>query len=40
MEIKEVYALFGLAVYLIQCFERQLAVTVATVCLSDPDTVT
>jgi len=40
MEIKEVYALFGLAVYLIQCFERQLAITLATVCLSDPDAVT
>ena len=40
MEVKEVYALFGLTVYLIQCFERQLAITLATVCLSDPDTVT
>lgn len=40
MEIEEVYALFGLAVYLIQCFERQLAITLATICLSDPDTLT
>ncbi len=39
MEIKEVYALFGLTVYLIQCFERQLAITLAAVCLSDPDDV-
>lgn len=39
MEIKEVYAFFGLTVYLIQCFERQLAITLATVCLSAPDTV-
>lgn len=40
MEIKEVYALVGLTVYFIQCFERQLAITLVTVCLSDPDTVT
>lgn len=38
MEIKEVYALFGLTVYIIQCFERQLAITIATVCLSHHDT--
>lgn len=40
MEIKEVSALFGRVVYFIQRFERQLGITLATVCLSDPDTVT
>jgi uncharacterized protein YutE (UPF0331/DUF86 family) len=40
MEIKEVSALFGRAVFFIQCFERQLGITLATVCLSDPDAVT
>ncbi|HYT45612.1 MAG TPA: hypothetical protein VEP90_25025 [Methylomirabilota bacterium] len=40
VEYKEVYATFGLAVYLAQCFERQLGITLATVCLSDPDSVT
>jgi hypothetical protein len=35
-EYKEVYATFGLAVYLAQCFERQLAITLSTVCGSDP----
>ncbi len=40
MEYKEVYAVFGLTSYLVQCFERQLAITLSTVCLADPDTVT
>src|SRR2546427_5157636 len=40
MEIKEVSALFGRAVFFIQAFERQLGITLATVCLSEPDTVT
>lgn len=39
-EIKEVSALFGRAVYFIQTFERQLGITLASVCLSDPDAVT
>jgi len=39
-EIKEVSALFGRVVFFIQAFERQLGITLATVCLSDPDTFT
>jgi hypothetical protein len=39
-EIKEVSALFGRAVFFIQAFERQLGITLASVCLSDPDAVT
>lgn len=39
-EIKEVSALFGRAVFFIQAFERQLGITLATLCLSDPDRVT
>src|SRR5450755_1283392 len=39
-EIKEVSALFGRAVFFIQAFERQLGITIASVCLSDPDSVT
>lgn len=39
-EIKEVSALFGRAVFFIQAFERQLGITLASVCLSEPDTVT
>jgi hypothetical protein len=37
-EYKEVYATFGLAVYLAQCFERQLAITLSTVGGSNPHT--
>jgi hypothetical protein len=40
MEIKEVSALFGRAVFFIQCFECQLAITLSTVCLKDPDILT
>jgi hypothetical protein len=38
-EYKEVYATFGLAVYLAQCFERQLAITLSTVCSFNPQAV-
>jgi hypothetical protein len=40
IEIKEVYALCGAAAYFTQCFERQLAIAVSTVCITDPDMVT
>lgn len=40
MEIKEVSALFGRAVFFIQVFERQLGITLASVCLEYPDSVT
>jgi hypothetical protein len=40
MEIKEVCALFGRTVYFIQCFERQLGITLSSACLQEPDTVT
>ncbi|BCL83514.1 hypothetical protein ccbrp13_59790 [Ktedonobacteria bacterium brp13] len=40
LEAKEVYAMYGAAMYFAQCFERQLAITLSTVCLSDPDLVT
>jgi len=38
-EIKEISALFGRVVFFIQAFERQLGITLASVCLSDPDAV-
>lgn len=40
IEIKEVYVHFGAATYFAQCFERQLAITVSTVCIPNPDAVT
>ncbi len=40
IDIKEVYALFGAAAYFAQCFERQLAITVSTVCITDSDVIT
>lgn len=39
-EIKEISALFGRLVFFIQAFERQLGITLASVCLTDPDAVT